>query len=111
LVLRGPMGHVGVSAAVAGSSAAQMLLLFVALKWKLGSLRLGEIVASGARVLVASCAAAAAGSFVATNAPAARGVLAVAAFGGVFLVSAWMLRARELDPLVAGLRRRLGRAR
>ena len=35
VVLRGPMGHVGISVAVAGSSAAQMLLLFGALKARL----------------------------------------------------------------------------
>lgn len=110
-VLRERMGHVGVSAAVAGSSAAQMLMLFVALKWKLGSLRLGEIAASGARVLAASAIAAASGWLVARSAPVASGVLSMATFGGVYLVSAWMLRARELDPLVAGLRRRFGRKR
>ncbi len=36
LTLRGPFGHVGVSMAVAGSSAVQMVLLFVGLQWRLG---------------------------------------------------------------------------
>ncbi len=36
VMLKGPMGHVGVSVAVAGSSAVQMLLLLVGLRWAHG---------------------------------------------------------------------------
>jgi putative peptidoglycan lipid II flippase len=111
VVLRGPMGHVGISAAVAGSSAAQMVLLFVALKWRLGEVRLGEIASSALRVLGASLIAAAAGFWTARIVTVATGLVSVAVFGVVFFVSAWMLKAKELDPLAAGLRRRFGRKR
>src|SRR3984893_1051695 len=37
LALRGPLGHVGISIAVGGSSAVQMVLLLVGLKWRRGT--------------------------------------------------------------------------
>ena len=39
LGLRGPMGHVGISVAVAGSSAVQMVLLLAGLRWRMGTVR------------------------------------------------------------------------
>lgn len=56
--LRGPFGHVGVSMAIGGSTAVQMLILFGALRRRLGTLCAREIGESGARVLAASCVAA-----------------------------------------------------
>jgi putative peptidoglycan lipid II flippase len=41
--LRGPLGHVGISVAVAGSSAVQMILLVVLLKLRIKKIRGGEI--------------------------------------------------------------------
>ncbi|MBX3264614.1 MAG: murein biosynthesis integral membrane protein MurJ, partial [Labilithrix sp.] len=60
LALRGPLGHVGISVAVAGSSAVQMLLLLYGLRRRVGSLRGGEIASSAARVVAASAIAGAA---------------------------------------------------
>src|SRR4029077_6598689 len=61
LGLRGPLGHVGISVAVGGSSAVQMALLLAGLKWRLGSLRAAELVRSSARTVAASVLGAVAG--------------------------------------------------
>ena len=52
--LKGPMGHVGISVAVAGSSAVQMVLLLGALRWRMGTVEGGTLAASAARTLAAS---------------------------------------------------------
>src|SRR5450432_1296696 len=52
--LKGGMGHVGISVAVAGSSAVQMVLLLVGLRWRMGTLSGKTIVRSAVRTLVAS---------------------------------------------------------
>jgi putative peptidoglycan lipid II flippase len=119
LGLRRPMGHVGISVAVAGSSAVQMALLLVGLKWRLGAIRLGEVARSGARTLAASVAAAIAGgaaAHVLTPAgpagPTARslpGFAGMAAFTIAFVLAARLLRAPELEAIARALRRRLGR--
>ena len=118
LSLRGPLGHVGISVAVAGSSAVQMLLLFYGLRRRLGSLRGGEIAASGARVLAASAIAGAASGALAhvlTDAVpgslgrALPGLASALLFGVLFLTSAWGLGARELAEIAAPIRRRLRR--
>src|SRR5260221_11668819 len=54
LLLRGPLGHVGVGLAVTGSSAVQMLLLWRALGHKLDSLHMREILGSALRTLLAA---------------------------------------------------------
>ena len=118
LVLRRPMGHVGISVAIAGSSAVQMALLVGALKWRLGTIRAGEIGASIARTLVASLVAAVAGAWVASSIAsrleghAARMIPGVA--GGLVFVVAFALVARlvgssEQAMLVGGLKRRIAR--
>ena len=124
VTLKGPMGHVGISIAVGGSSAVQMVLLFVGLKRRLGSMRWAEVGASVARTLVASAVAGvggwgaarlvtpADGAGVASAGSIARLVPGV--FGGVvfvvlFLFAAWGMRAPELELLLGGLRRRLAR--
>lgn len=118
LALRDPLGHVGISVAVAGSSAVQMLLLFVGLRRRLGSIRGAEIAASGARVLAASVIAGAAGGALARlltgEVPGAigralPGLASALAFGVLFLIAAWGLGARELGELAAPIRRRLRR--
>jgi putative peptidoglycan lipid II flippase len=118
LLLRGPWGHKGISAAVTISSGVQMLLLWGWLGRRLPSLRLGEIVGSAARTAGASLAAALAGAWVArmlaragTGWPHALagivpGVLGGIVFGAVFLVVARLLGSRELAALLDALRRR-----
>jgi putative peptidoglycan lipid II flippase len=115
-----PLGHVGISVAVAGSSAVQMVLLLFALRKKLGRLGMGAILGSVGRTLFASVVA---------GLPAlatARGVLALTAgtralralpglvgafvFAALFFFAAWRVRSPELEGLMRGLRRRWARA-
>jgi len=119
--LRAPLGHAGISAAVAGSSAVQMALLFAALKFQLPDLHLREIASSALRALAASLVAAASGwlaahevAIFAPNWPfraALPGVFAMTVFLAVFLIAANAFRSPELVPLVLGLRRRLARGK
>jgi putative peptidoglycan lipid II flippase len=115
LWLRGPWGHVGVSAAVAGSSAVQMVLLFVGLRRRLGTLRGGEIFSSAMRVLVASVLAAALARLTAQKTGiaghVAAGAAACGAFAAAFLVLAMLFGAPELTSIVAAARRRLSRGK
>jgi putative peptidoglycan lipid II flippase len=120
--LRGPMGHVGISAAVAGSSAVQMVLLLAALAWHLGphaAVSGRAVLGSGARTLVASLVAGVAGwgaaRLLSHEGPAGAIVRALpglggtAAFGAVYLAVAWGLRAPELDEIVRAVRRKIRR--
>ena len=121
VLLRGPMGHVGISVAVAGSSAVQMVLLFVALKRRLGTLHFAEIAASAARTLAASAVAASAalgtahvfedGPRLGAMARALPGALASVVFVALFALSAFVLGSGELKGLLAGIRGRLRRRR
>jgi putative peptidoglycan lipid II flippase len=115
LGLRGPFGHVGVSIAVAGSSAVQMALLFVGLKRRLGCVHARELGASFSRVFAASLVAATAATLVVGRfAPSSGAVVGVAGgvvFGGVFALAARAFGARELDELASPLRRRWQRRR
>lgn len=118
LWLRGPYGHVGVSMAVAGSSAVQMILLFVGLKMRLGTIRGGELASSTARIAFASLVAAVAGWGAArilsgTGAgPVERalpGLAGVIVFGALYFAVVWGLGSRELAELSGPIRRRLAR--
>jgi putative peptidoglycan lipid II flippase len=125
LALRGPFGHVGISLAVTGSSAVQMLLLWWRVGAHLGSRRLGEIARSAAKTLAAALGAAlvavpvarvfgAAGPSGATLAGAAAsatarllaGVASATAFIAVFFAVAYALRSDELATALAAARRR-----
>ena len=120
LTLRGPFGHVGISIAVAGSSAVQMLLLAYGLKKRVGSLRGPELAASAARVLGASAIAGVAGAALAhvlsgvvpgAVGRALPGIASAILFGVVFLAAAWGLGAKELAEVAGPIRRRLRRRR
>jgi putative peptidoglycan lipid II flippase len=119
VLLRGPMGHVGISVAVAGSSFVQMALLLLALTRKLGFVAGGQILASGVRTLLASSVAGVGawglarllapleqGGAIARLLP---GLFSVALFGGLFLLTAWGVKSPELESLVGGVKRRLRR--
>ncbi len=118
--LRGPFGHVGVSMAIAGSTAVQMALLFLALRWRLGTIRAREVGRASAAVLGASVVAAIGGRVAAEalsgpSSSALGRALPGLAGGGVFLVL-FVLAARlagcaELGELAAPLRRRITAAR
>jgi putative peptidoglycan lipid II flippase len=119
LGLRGLMGHVGISVAVAGSSAVQMVLLLVGLRWRLGTIEGGMLARSTARTLAASLVAGVAGwGAAALLAPDARasgllrilpGITGLGAFSLVFLLVAWGLRTPELEEIVRAFGRRLSR--
>jgi putative peptidoglycan lipid II flippase len=121
LVLRGPLGHVGISVAVAGSSAVQMGLLLVGLRWRLGTICAKELAQSAARTSSVSAVAAVAGwaaarlatpdALLATGVCTAPGVVGTVVFGLVFLAGAWGMRSPELEEILAAVRRRLRRSR
>ncbi len=114
--LRGPLGHVGVSVAVAGSSAVQMVLLLVFLRRRVGSLRGRELFGSVARTTGAALAGGVAGWAVARLlepaagagglARALPGVLGGVVFVAIFLLAAYGAGAPELDVLAQAVRRR-----
>lgn len=121
--LRGSMGHVGISVAVAGSSAVQMALLLVGLKLRLGSLGAAGILRSVARTLAASLVASVAGWAAArltsgagdgqplgALARAVPGLTGLGVFTLVFLATAWGMRSPELDEITSALQRRLRKA-
>lgn len=115
VMLRKPYGHVGISMAVAGSSLVQMALLFVGLKWRIGTLRGRGLAESIARITAASFVAAIAGwgtarllltsDFSALRAMA--GLAGAGVFGATYLAVVWGLNSRELAELAAPVRRRL----
>ncbi len=119
--LKGPMGHVGISVAVAGSSTVQMVLLLVALRWRMGTTESGVVARSAARTLAASVVAAVAGWGVARLltpegpaggvARALPGLVGLAGFMAVFAAVAWGMQSPELEEISRTLRRRLGRTR
>jgi putative peptidoglycan lipid II flippase len=117
VTLKGPLGHVGISIAVAGSSAVQMLLLLLAMRRRLNVVPFGSMTLSAFRTLVVSLLAGGSAwgvahvvsSWLGTRGPL-PGASAAVAFGGVFLVAAWGARSPELGELLAGVRRRLRRS-
>ena len=113
LALKGPMGHAGISAAVAGSSLVQMVLLFAFMKRRLGTICAADLARSAGRTLLASSiAGACAWSMVKLlHSPMSRGIAASFVFTLVFFVAAWGARSAELGSVLAGVRRRLGRTR
>jgi len=119
LTLRGPYGHVGVSMAVAGSSAVQMVLLFVGLQWRLGTIRAKELGGSAAKIagasVIAGVAAWGAARIVSGGeGPIGRAVPGLAGmivFGVIYFGVVWGMGSRELDEIAAPIRRRLARRR
>ena len=111
LALRGPWGHVGISAAVAGSSFVQMALLFGGLSRRLPSLHAAEIGGSVARTSGASIAGAACGWGVARalGGGAAAGIVGGVVFVLGFAVAAWGLGSEELRLLLGAVLRRARR--
>ena len=110
------MGHVGISVAVAGSSAVQMVLLVVGLRLRLGTVRAREIGASAARTLIASVVGAAGGWGAARLLADARaasalsralpGLLGSIVFVALFSLAAWGVHSAELELLLGAVRRR-----
>lgn len=120
LTLRGPFGHVGIGMAVTGSSLVQAALLWLRLRGKLPSLRLGEIAVSAGKTLLAAAAGVVAGRIGAAAASGQAGPLGLMlpglvgsiAFIFTFFALAWGLRSDELlliaHPLLRRLRKKAG---
>jgi len=116
--LRRPFGHVGVSVAIFGSTVIQMVLLFFALRRRLGTIRAREIGRASAGIVVASIAAAALGHVsagVVSGLSSALGRALPGLVGGIVFSAAYigvlrMIGSRELDELTASFKRRLGRS-
>jgi putative peptidoglycan lipid II flippase len=120
IALRGPMGHVGISVAVAGSSTVQMALLVIALRRRIGTIRGREVAGSLAKTLGSSAVAAVCGWAVAHGlAPHAMGkltrmapgVVGASVFVVAFFLAAQLLGSEEQRLIVGGLKRRLVRKR
>jgi putative peptidoglycan lipid II flippase len=114
LLMGGPLGHVGISVAVAGSSAVQVALLAIAFRRRVGHLHGRDIATAAGKVVLASAiagilSAMASRSLAGHVGRALPGVVALVVFSVLFVVVAKVLRARELDELMAPLRRRLAR--
>ncbi len=107
--LRGPFGHVGVSMAIGGSTVVQMVLLFVALKKRLGTIR-GVEIARASLVILSASAIAALGARACASAMTGRvlpGLIGGLTFLLLYIAAARVLRCRELSELAAPLARRL----
>jgi putative peptidoglycan lipid II flippase len=119
LGLRGRLGHVGVSAAVAGASIAQFALLWWFVGKRLPSRHVAEIGGSAARVIGAALAGGLAARAVVQGlgtgpeaTPTARllpGLAGSLVFVLVFAVAAVVLQSPELAALKQALQRRLRR--
>jgi putative peptidoglycan lipid II flippase len=119
VLLRGPLGHVGVSVAVFGSSFVQMALLVLLLRKRLAVPFGGALARSVLRTVIAS-ATAGAGAWGAARllAPFEAGGLAtrlvpgtvsLAVFFGLFILAAWGVGSAELEMLVQAVSRRVAR--
>lgn len=116
LLLRGPLGHVGISVAVSAASLAQMILLWLILRRRFDTLHGGSVLRSALRSLVAGVAGGGAGWLSASSAASlvgtgtlARMVPGVAGgvvFAVVFLGVARLIRSDELETIIAAVRRR-----
>jgi putative peptidoglycan lipid II flippase len=113
LILRGDLGHVGVSWAVSGASFVQALLLLLLLRRHIDLDFLPDLLRSLLKTSLALLPAGLAGYWIgalllpAGLGTALPGLLALTAFGVLFLAVAWLLRSEELLGLLGPLARRL----
>lgn len=106
LVLREPLGHVGVGWAVTGASLAQMAMLWAVLGRRLAGTGLADIVPAALRGLAAALTAGCLARLVATTVQptgaagalmrAVPGLAGAAVFGVSFLLLAWWFGCQEL---------------
>jgi putative peptidoglycan lipid II flippase len=113
------LGHSGVSLAISGSSFVQMLCLWVLLSRKLPSLHGREILGSALRTLAASAAAGVGAAWIGGQLVGSGGLVGLlgpalaggAGFGLIFVIVATLVGSEELDELLSGMLRKLGRAK
>jgi putative peptidoglycan lipid II flippase len=120
LLLRGPLGHVGISWAVTGSAGAQMVLLWIVMKRRLHDLGSGEILRSLAHALTCATPAALVSATLAhvltpfgTSAwtRLVPGGVAACSFVTIFVGISWLTKSRELLAIRDALTRRRRRGR
>lgn len=118
LVLRKPLGHVGVSLAVSGASLVQMVLLWWNLKQKLGTFALRSVARSFGKTVVAASLAAALARVAVTLTSSSHtdawslakpGLVSSCVFVVALLGTSWLLQSEELRVLSAAWQR--GKAR
>lgn len=119
LGLMGPFRHVGIAMALSAAGVAQLVMLLVMLRRKVGRLGLRAVVTSAIRIGAAGVAMAATAWGIARFGTWSRGgndvtnvivlLAAVTAGGLAFLATAKLARAPELDELLAAVRRRARR--
>lgn len=117
-VLRGPMGHVGVAAAITGSTLVQLTLLLARVS-RVVRVPWGAVLPMIAKALICSAFMGVLARAVVSFAPVTLPTLASrllalaagAALGTVYLVSAWLLRIDEVRTVTDKLSRRLLRRR
>lgn len=116
--LRRPFGHVGVSMAIGGSTAIQMVLLFFAVRRRLGTMHAREIGRASVLMFAASAVAATGGHASArvltgvsssSVGRALPGLAGSIVFVALYVVAMRMLGSRELGEIGAPLKRLLGR--
>ncbi|HTM44951.1 MAG TPA: murein biosynthesis integral membrane protein MurJ [Polyangiaceae bacterium] len=113
LILRGDLGHVGVSWAVSGASLVQALLLVFFMRRHIDLNFLPDLLRSLLKTCLSLLPAGLAGYWIgvlllpAGLGTALPGLLALTAFGVLFLASAWLLRSEELLGLLGPLAKRL----
>jgi putative peptidoglycan lipid II flippase len=114
LWLRDDLGHLGISWAVTGASAVQMLLLLWLLRRRVGVLGLGKLLPGTAKVAAAAGFAGTASWWLTSSLDATWGLylpgaLGAVGFAVVFLMACWMAGCQELGwilkPLVHRFRR------
>jgi len=113
MTLKGPLGHVGISVAVGGSSFVQMLLLWFALRARLGPLVDAGMRRSVGSTVLASVVAAVGGAgtvrLVGMASAWQAGIASSFVFVALFLLLGYGLKSPDQEALFAALRRRLGR--
>jgi putative peptidoglycan lipid II flippase len=112
LMLRAPLGHVGVSVAVAGSSLVQMVLLLVLVRKRLGHLERAVLLPSVLRTLAATTLACLGGGAIAALFvhPWLRALSGLTVFTLFYFGAAHGLRSAELASLGEVFSRKLKRA-
>ena len=121
LALMGPWRHVGIAAAFSAAAVAQLGALLYLLRRRVGPIGLREVIGSSVRMGLAALVMAGVAWGIASFGEWGRGgndpqniflfVGAVVGGAAVYLVTARILRAPELDDLVLALRRRAKRGR
>jgi putative peptidoglycan lipid II flippase len=113
IALRAPLGHAGVSAAVGGSSLAQMVLLLWFLRKPMGGIAGKEVLSSASKVVFASLLAglSAYGASGWLGRGALGAIVGMFAFSVVFLLAAYGAKCTELDAILLGLKKKLARRR